>query len=344
MVLTTPHPADPERRARLLGAKLRALLKRYWPEAAGAEPRPAAGGMGVDRDRQAWLLVDDADPGRGFARALLWGLHRGAAELHVLIDSSAALGGVARQAACFRTEVTVWAVSGAELGRVDPVPVAPEPTLDPRAEPFITVIEAAGAAAVIEWGILSAEVAGLEVGRVCTDRDGAWLEVGIGKHDRLVHRLLWGDQASTEALSEVVDVALEARRSGDLSHPLNQLARERWLRDRVIHSPSLINARRLDPMAPPTPFADPRVPLLAPAKGTDSDGDVVAACSVGFDPTFVPMAADVHAARADPGSTLLLVLPERDVHPLIRRAAAELRTGATLRTVPNDWYRHLANQ
>ena len=85
----------------LLAAKLRALLKRYWPEVASAEPTAAAGGMAVHRDGRAWALVDDTDPGRGFARALLWGLHRDAAEVHVLSEDSPALGAAARQAACF---------------------------------------------------------------------------------------------------------------------------------------------------------------------------------------------------------------------------------------------------
>ena len=322
----------------LLAAKLRALLKRYWAEVASAEPTAAAGGMAVLSDGRAWVLIDDADPGRGFARALLWALHRDAAEVHVLSEDSPALGAAARQAACFRTSVTVWGVSGAEVAQVAAAPLPAEPPLDPRAEPFIPVIESAGAEAVIEWGTLSAEVLGLEVGRVCTDSAGAWLEVGIGKHDRLGHRLLWGDQASAQALSSVVEVAIEARRSGDLAHPLNQLARERWLRRCVLDCPDLINAIRLRPIAPPSPRGDLGIPLLAPATGTDSEGALLAACSVGFDPTFVPMAAELHAWRAEQATSLVLVLPSRDLHPLIRRAMGDLRAGASLRAVPEEWH------
>ena len=324
---------------RLLAAKLRSLLKRYWPDAGEAEPAPAAGGVAVQHGERAWALVDDTDAVRGFSRALLWGLHRGASELHVLIDESPALEAAARQGACFGTPVAVWAISGAELARVDPTPLPPEPPLDPCAAPFLAVIEEAGADPVIEWGTLTAEVLGLQVARVCADAEGAWLEIGIGKHDRLGHRLLWGDEPSSEALSRVVAVAVEARRSGDLAHPLNQLGRERWLRHRVVGDPSFIHARRLDPMAPPTPLRDLAVPLLAPSRGTDSDGAaVLVACSVGFDPTFVPMAAELHAARAAAGTGLVLTLPERDVHPLTRRAASGLRTPASFRTVPGDWY------
>lgn len=339
MVLTTPYPADPERRARLLAAKLSALLKRYWPDAAGVKPKPGAGGTVACAEDRAWVLVDDTDANRGFARALLWGLYRDAAELHVLIDRSTALGEPARQASCFQTSVTVWAVSGAELARVDATPLPVEPALDPRAERFLSVIQDAGADPVIEWGTLSAEVLGLQVARVCTDDGGAWLDLGIGKHDRLGHRLLWGDQASSEELSRVVEVAHQARRSGDMTHPLNQVGRERWLRHHIVHHPGLVDARRLEPMAPPTPLAELGVPLLAPAKGSGSDGaEVMAACSVGFDPTFVPMAAELHAARVEAGARLVFVLPERDLHPLTRRAVADLRAGGTFKTVGNEWY------
>ncbi|MDQ4134069.1 MAG: hypothetical protein M3179_12910 [Actinomycetota bacterium] len=336
---STPFPAEAERRARLLGVKLRALLKRYWPEAEGAEPISVAGGMAVHLDERAWALVDDTDSRKGFGRALLWGLHRGVTELHVLVDHSPAVVGLARQAAAFRTSVTVWAVEGAEIERVDPEPLPPEPGLDPRAEPFVAVIEAAGAEPVVEWGTLHAEVLGLEVGRVFTDADGASLEVGVGKHDRLGHQLLWGEQASAEALPRVVAIALQARRSGDLGHPLNRIGRERWLRHRIVQEPNLIGAGPLNLIGPPVPLQDLRVPLLAPAKGTAEDGGgVVVSCSIGFDPTFVPMAAELHAARGDDGTKLVLVLPEGDVHPLMRQAAADIQAEVTVRTVPDDWY------
>ncbi|MDQ4148524.1 MAG: hypothetical protein M3164_00785 [Actinomycetota bacterium] len=333
-------PVDPERRTRLLAAKLRALLKRHWPDAGRGEPVGAAGGVAVQQGSWAWILAD-GDATQGFARALLWALHRRVAELHVLADAGPALVAAARQAVCFRTSITVWAIDGTELATVDPAPLPPEPPLDPDAEPFVSVIEAAGAEAVIEWGILTAEVLGLEVARVHADEDGARLEVGLGEHDRLINRMAWGDLPPAQALARIVEVATAARRSGDLTHPLNSLGRERWLRHRLVHDPSPLGVRSLRPVSPPRPRTDLTTPLLAPASGRGHDGPaVLAACSVAFDPTFVPMAAELHGARTQSGSSehLLLVLPEGDLHPLIQLAADDLIVVPAIRTVRRDWY------
>jgi hypothetical protein len=64
---------------------------------------------------------------------------------------------------------------------------------------------------------------------------------------------------------------------------------------------------------------------------------VLIACSVGFDPTFVPTAAELHAART-PDVPLVLVVPNRDIHPLTQGAAARLRRRAEVRAVPDDWH------
>lgn len=338
--MTTPPTLDPERRTMLLAAKLRALVKRRWPEVGAAEATPAAGGVAIHLDGRAWVLVDGTDAAQGFARALLWGLHRRVRELHVLMDRNADVPAVTRQADCFRTPITIWEVVAAELAVLHAEPLEPEPPLDPRAEPFRDPIRSAGADPVVEWGMLSAEVLGVQVARVRTADDGATLEVGIGKHDRLVNQLAWGTRPPAEVLVPVVEAVRQARLSGDPFHPLNQLGRERWLRHRLCQRSGLVGARRLDPIAPPRPLRDLRLPLLAPAVGQGDDGAaLLVACSVGFDPTFVPMAAELQAARMPPGTPLILALPERDVHPLTQAAVSDLRAPSSIRTVADDWHR-----
>lgn len=338
-MVTVAQPADRERRGLLLAAKLRALVKRSWSDVDVPEPAAAASGVAVQVGRRGWVLPDDSECVRGFALALLWGLHRHVAELHVLLDANSDLTAVARQAACFRTSVAVWAVTGGTLTPAEAPPLPPEPPLNPLAEPFRDIITAAGAEAVEEWGVLTGEVLGLQVARVRSSDDSGWIEVGIGKHDRLANQLAWGNQPSTEALVRVVAPALEARRSGDLNHPLNQLGRERWLRHHLRRRPDLVELAALTPIAPPRPLGDLRVPLLAPGLGYGADGrPVLVACSVGFDPTFLPMAAELHAGRVTPDTPLVVVLPQRDVHPLTRTAVADLRVPAEVRTVPDDWY------
>ncbi|MGH2720912.1 MAG: hypothetical protein ACRDJO_04830, partial [Actinomycetota bacterium] len=84
-----------------------------------------------------------------------------------------------------------------------------------------------------------------------------------------------------------------------------------------------------------------RLPLLAPAAGTAPGGrPLLVACSVGVDATFVPMAAELAAARArfGPRPNLVLVTPSADMHALTRRAVDDLRVAASVVTVADTWY------
>jgi hypothetical protein len=272
----TPVTADPERRRLLLAAKLRALLKLGWPSLQFPDPAPAAGGVTVATGSSGWALVDDADVLRGFARALLWGVHRDLAELHILIDDHPELAAAARQAACVTGTVTVWAVRGGVLRPVEAEALPVEPPVDRRAEPFRDVIIAAGRRAGRGVGSAKRRGLGLPVARVCVDDDGAWLEVGIGKHDRLANRMAWGDEPPAAALLCVVAPVFEARRSGDLTHPFNQLCRERWLRAVLQHDPDLAGLDTLTPSPRRAPWVtsesrSPRPPPpTTPAAGACS--------------------------------------------------------------------------
>src|SRR2546423_4383942 len=202
---------DPEGRASLLKVKLRALVTSHWADAADTYPVSVADGVALQAGGRAWVLVEKPDGGRGFGRALLWGLHQRCEELHVLMDDGTFADAATRQAACFRTPVTVWKVEGRELVQSHPSPLPPEPPLDPDPQPLIPVIEAAGADPVLEWGRLTPDVLVLQLGEAFTGNQGPWIEVGIGKHDRLAAALAWKDVASHEALARIVGIASGAR-------------------------------------------------------------------------------------------------------------------------------------
>jgi hypothetical protein len=247
----------------------------------------------------------------------------------------------ARRAQCFHTRIQVWSERDADLVEVVAEPLPPEPVLGARAQPYVEMIAGAGAEPVVEWGTLYGDAWGLEVARVESDRTGAWLEIGVGKQDRLVHRMMLGDEPPQKALAGVVDEVRRARQGGDLSHPLNQLAQERWLRAWLVRNPSHIGADYLSPLAPPVPRGDPRAPLPAPALGPDQGGEgLLVVCSVGFDTELVPMAAEAQAAVAAHSGRaprLLLSLPERHDHPLLRLLAGDVEVPVEVAPVPDDW-------
>ncbi|MEA3078429.1 MAG: hypothetical protein QOF60_3337, partial [Actinomycetota bacterium] len=174
-----------------------------------AEEVGLPGGAALRSPGVAWVLVED-QPARGLGAALAWASRHASAEdqLHVLVAAAAAPT-LARRAELFTRPVQVWAVDGTSLSPASPCPLPPEPPLDPGADAFVALFERAGAEAVVEGGVLRAEVLGLEVARV---DPGPRLAIGVGKHDREAHDELRGDApAGFEELFEVVRIVAEHR-------------------------------------------------------------------------------------------------------------------------------------
>jgi hypothetical protein len=134
----------------------------------------------------------------------------------------------------------------------------------------------------------------------------------------------------------------DTREDADLAHPLNQLARERWLRAWLLREPRRVGASHLEPVSPPVPRADDvRVRTPSPAQGSGPDGEpMLAVCSVGFDSEAIPMAVEL-AEAVSAGRTgevrLVVVVPAGDDHPLLRLAADDAVLPVDLRRVPDDW-------
>ena len=330
---------DPDRRAALLGAKLGALVRDHWGE---AERTPAVfgGGAGLvqpgDDGPTAWVLADE-QPHRVLGPALAWARAQGVAALHVLVDDEAA-GVVARRAPAFTGAPEVWRVRGRA---VEPAAATPYPEPGPgptEVDDLVALLEAGGVEVVVEHGAIVGEVLGLEIARIVVPDDGPpRLEVGVGRHDREAFAMIHGDLPTPDALAAVIDAVLAQRRPGAPPHPLNRLAAERWLRALVVERPGLVGARSLRPVDPPIARDNVKDAAPAPALGEATDGaPVVVVCSAGIDLDLVPAAADVRQWRA-PGARLVLVVPERDDHPVTRALAAALVEPAEIVAVAGDW-------
>ncbi len=170
---------SPERRASLAAAKLAALADALGAPSTRVPVAFAAGAALVDQDK-AWLLVLESarlvDPmdmaasaapklPRGWVGAVeLWCQRHNIAEAAVIADTMDANG--ARRLGHLERAVSAWRVVGREAVAVDPCPVevAPQPPADHLG--FVGMIDAAGAILSVEYGVVLAEVDGLEVGRV----------------------------------------------------------------------------------------------------------------------------------------------------------------------------------
>jgi hypothetical protein len=185
---------------------------------------------------------------------------------------------------------------------------------------------ASGADVVVEHGVVSGEVRGLEVCRAVTDTHTGEhrLEVGIGAHDREAFQLLHGNMPTLAALSTVVETVEVHRRPGAEPHPLNRLAAERLLRWEVIHDPSWLGAAELHPLAPPRPRSNVKDPVPCAAIGTADDGSLLTVvCTSGIDLTAIPFAIDVRIATGV--QRCIVVVRPRDLSPVTQRLAALVR-------------------
>lgn len=346
---------DPEQRSRLLAAKLGALVADATGASDGGEvahgvgdrpmvPGTFPGGAAARRGDEGWVLVGER-PESALGRALVWADREGVAKVHLFVDDAGAAGLLARRATAFEPQPEVWLVEGRRTRRAQPAPLPVPIEPPPSAREQIGLLEGAGVEVVTEHGEIRGEVLGLEVARVVVDEvpesgvEAARVEVGVGRHDRDAFTMLHGGVPTAEALAGVVEKVRHHRQADAEAHPLGRLAAERWLRALLVAEPAAVGAARLVPADPTIPREGVKDVAPAIAFGVDDAGRaVVVACSVGIDLDLVPAAADARLAHA-PEARLVVVVPERDDHPVTRRLVSALAKPAEVVVVPADWRR-----
>ncbi len=265
----------------------------------------------------------------------------------VLADAEIS-GDLARRAAAFDDGPSVLAVDGTTASPASPSPLPLPPELPADELAFGAVMEEAGAVVVDDHGRLVAEFAGLEVARVTRNLDGvAELEVGVGQADRELQALVHGQLPRRDALVRAIELVAEHRRPGAPMHPLNRLARERWLRSILIHDPSAVGCAELSPVPPLLPRSTLLGMVPTAAIGARDDGTpIVVVCSVGIELDLVADGLDYRnreqAANPPVGDMdLLLVMPRRDVHPVIGAQAARAPR-VSITSIDEPWGRSSA--
>ena len=340
---------DAEQRSRLLRAKLGALVR-----AQGVLLRAESVGVGaitaVMVDGHAFALAEEGTPA-AVSSALVWAGRQAAHDLTLFVDDHAE--DVARWASYFvlgAGVIEVRAIVGANsrMAAASPVPVPAGPVDGDAADAegaalLIDQLGDAGAEVVIEHGVIRGEILGLEIARLVVWPTGSGgdgnlhLEPGVGRFDRDAVAAAHPDESPTAGLARSVHAVTAHRYPGAPAHPIQMLARERWLRADVVRSPELVGARRLRAVSMTTEANGLRDAHPAAAMGEDLDGrPLVVVCSSGVDLSLVPLAADTRELQ-DPTARLVLALPERDHHAATLALAQMLRRPAELVVVPVGW-------
>jgi hypothetical protein len=310
------------RQSRLRSIKLQALAREHLGHDVDASVGTFPPGAAILLDGVAWVLLED-EPERGLGPALAWAIRNGARSLHVLADRATGL--LARRAREFRFPIEVWHVDERTLLPALPEPLAEPPPASPEHLAMVGTIIAGGAEPVVEHGVVTGEVRGLEVCRVVDDpfTGAVRLEVGVGAHDREAFTMIHGDIPTADALAGVVGAVDEFRRPGGEPHPLNRLVPERLIRWQLEQDPGRLGLAAVTTAQPPLPRPNvkDRVPCVATAERDDGT-PVLLVCSTGVDLDLVPYAIDArHAVPGVDGGEVWLVAPARDLVPVTAEIA-----------------------
>ena len=324
---------DAERLGGLARVKLEGLVRRAFPDVT-ADAEGFNAGVGIAQGDQAFVyLIEDAPS--PMAAVLAWGERRSASELHVIVDAPDHV--LALQARGLDPAPTIWQAVDTDLQPVAAHPEAPQSLDVPDVvQAEVPVLEAAGCDVVVEHGVIIGEVLGVEVARIAVEVDGqALVRVGVGLYDQEAHALVHAKSSVSDRLDQVIAEVRRHRNADAGPHPLNRIARERWLRSLVVADPALLGLDTLELEAPLVPRSGIHEQRPVAARGTRGDADVLVVCSTGIDLDLVPMAA-AHIGDQRPDE-VVLVLPERDHHDIISRMASRLAVPATLTSIQNPW-------
>lgn len=344
---------SPTQRVQLLQTKLRALISENWnvdPASLVGEAFPIGAGFIAATTGVGWVLVPaitiDADPldaealrpalaAGWLGGSVVWRQRHGLHTLNVLCDF--ADGGGARRNTLLASPLSLFVVNGRKT-----TPMIAEPFVAAKAPDAVSMLHAetiiaCGADAVVEQGVLRAEVLGLEVARVIVDpEDGVpRLRVGVGKHDRLAQSMMHGSQTdAVVGLTEAVAAVRAHRRIDAGSHPANQLSRERWFRIALCAEPSRIGAASLAPIeSTVVPTLKLATPAMAVGTATDRTPMVVGA-SAGVDLDAALVVADTAAVLGLGAARRVLVVPSGNDLPAVRRVANACGVETVVADVP----------
>lgn len=327
----------PEQKKALYRTKLLSLVRLHFsdfdPDSADFSSTGSLNGATCRQGDRAVALIDGESTAQALGHALV--AVRTATSIKVLVDGDAAV--ISRRAAGFTPIDGVWQVTDKEIAPVVPAKVTVPAADIPFDDPLVELLEAAHVDVLFEDGAVVGEVLGAEVARIMVGHDGEpRLDVGVGQYDQEAFALM---NAGLEREEGLAAVCAEVRRYRQLDaepHPINRLARARWLRSLLMANPEAIGLSRLSPVPSILPRSGIKEEVPTVAIGTDDDGALVGVvCAVGLDLDLVPTAADVVWIYGV--ERVILVVPPRDRYALVDEMAELLDVPTQIFEATEPW-------
>lgn len=341
---------DPTRQAALVALRAAALVRDHFHLDIAASDWSVFGSTGAIAGDEGRIFGFPASADQvGLGAVLAWASTHNPTSIEVVFEADEdldRLAVLARQAKLFKPPINIWQMADNSLHSVSPLSyeMAREPSASALA--LVPLLSNAALEVVVEDGQVIGEIRGLEVARVVEPNidEGtgvtARVEVGIGRFDREAFALMHSDVSVEEALARVSEQVRQIRRPGAEPHPLNRLARERWLRAQLMLNPALVEAQQLVVAASAVVRGGLRENAIAVAEGTakaaKDGGAMVVVTSTGVNLEAVVEAADARA-RLNPSAKLILVVPPSDDFAVTRRIMNLLKQPGQVIPVEGEW-------
>jgi len=321
---------DDERRAGLNQIKLDSLLRNTFPDSKFEYIQTQSGALrSNDRNQYLYAPSEKVSP---LAFALTF-LDKGAA-INIILDEPESL--LLHQATGLLSEFTFWVIDEDEL-IPHPKSETEEELENLEVNPTIaSLLQTNGCDVVRDHGVTKGVIKGLEVARIVEGSDNeSNIQIGVGHYDQEAHKLVDRKESPSEKLARVASEVLQYRNKEAQPHPLNRIARPKWLISEIITSPEILGIEEARHLSAPDTTKAITETTPAAALGTVGNKVVLIIASVGVDLKAVPIAAGL-STTTEPDE-IWMVLPEKDKHPALMRQAEHLKTPVHFKTAEEPW-------
>ena len=321
---------EPEQLKQLNFAKLNSLLRNTFPPA-----------QYTDKSTNSAVILESGE--RSFAYITSASVSSLSVAL-TLVDPNMNLNlvldaediEIAQQILGLKTQCTLWTVDKDSLSQHSPISPLQISTKVSVSNEILEILERTHCDVLTEHGIVKAYVKGLEVAQVLEDENKVGhLQVGVGIYDQEAHKLIDPTTQVEMKLQKIIDEILKYRNKNSIPHPLNRVARAKWLIYELAQAHEDYGLENFQVI--PSPIGSKKISENFPAFATARAGAkfILSVSYVGADLNAVPAAAQLLSATS--ADEIWFFHPPMDNHKAIQRQAEHLQVPAKFIPINEPW-------